>query len=167
MIMGPPALDLLVPAGATGSWLERLASAGATTVDAEAFDVVRIGQGLPWFGPDLSADVIPLEAHLDDWVSITKGCYPGQEVVARIQNLGSVARKLVRLSVPGEVALEPGELAGTGERSDKTAGVLTSVAYDPVDDITRALGYVRRAYWKTGSHVRAGEIELDVFALDG
>ena len=43
--------------------------------------------GVPWFGADLSGDIIPLEALLDDSVSITKGCYPGQEVVARIKNL--------------------------------------------------------------------------------
>jgi folate-binding protein YgfZ len=164
-LSGLPGVDLLVPIGDVEAWLDRLSGAGAARVAPAALDVVRIGNGVPWFGPDLSTDVIPLEAHLDDWVSITKGCYPGQEVVARITNLGQVARKLVGLAAPGHANVEPGELHGTGEQADKAAGSVTSVAYDPCDDVTLALGYARRAFWKDGTGVRAGDVTFTVRSL--
>jgi folate-binding Fe-S cluster repair protein YgfZ len=99
-------------------------------------------------------------------VSVTKGCYPGQEVVARITNLGQVARKLLRLSAPGRVELAPGTaLVGMGERAGQDAGKLTSAAWDPLAERTVALGFLKRAFWPAGSVVRAGDAELTVTEL--
>jgi folate-binding protein YgfZ len=156
-LYGVPGVDLLVDADAADALVDKLVSAGAARVGRAALDVVRVEAGVPWFAEDMADAVIPLEAGLDDHVSITKGCYPGQEVVARIANLGQVARKLVRLSAPGRVAAERGaELTGTGERDGKPAGSLTSVVHDPGADRTLALGYCKRAFWKEGSEVASG-----------
>jgi folate-binding protein YgfZ len=162
---GAPGADLLVAAADAEPLLARLEQAGALRVERPALDVLRIAQGVPWWPADLDA-VIPLEAGLDADVSITKGCYPGQEVVARITNLGQVARKLLRLSAPGRVDLSAGTaLGGTGERAGQDAGKLTSVAWDPLADRTVALGFIKRAFWPAGTLVRAGTVELAVAEL--
>jgi folate-binding protein YgfZ len=162
-LFGVPGADLLVEADAADALVETLVGAGALRVGRAALDVVRVEAGVPWFAEDMADAVIPLEAGLDEHVSITKGCYPGQEVVARIANLGQVARKLVRLSAPGAAPVASGsELLGTGERIGKPAGTLTSVVHDPGSDRTLALGYARRAFWKDGSEVTADGVTFRV-----
>jgi len=163
---GAVGADLLVARSELAALRARLAAAGAVEVERPALEVQRIAAGVPWWPADLGDAVIPLEAGLDADVSITKGCYPGQEVVARIVNLGQVARRLLRLSAPGRAELAASAtLAGTAERAGQEAGKLTSVAWDPVADRTVALGFLRRAFWKDGTLVRAGEVELEVAAL--
>jgi len=167
-LYGAPGFDLALPAAGLDALRSRLVAAGATPIDLETLSVARIEAGVPWFADDLADGVIPLEAGLDADVSITKGCYPGQEVVARISNLGQVARKLVRLSAEwsgGEPpALSAGPLTGTGERAGQEAGKLTSVAHDPTRRRSVALGFVRRAFWEPGTRVAAGQVELTVGA---
>jgi folate-binding protein YgfZ len=163
---GVPGTDLLVPADSEPAFIERLVQAGGRRVGLAALDVERIARGVPWFAPDLSDGVIPLEAGLDEHVSITKGCYPGQEVVARISNLGQVARRLVRLSTPGNHAPATGTpLLGTGEAEGREAGKLTSAAYDPTLGRTLALGYARRAFWTAGTLLAAGGVQWEVAPL--
>ena len=165
-LYGAPGFDLLLPAAARETLRARLVAAGAVPVEPPALQLLRIEQGVPWFAEDLADNVIPLEAGLDEHVSITKGCYPGQEVVARISNLGQVARKLVRLSAewsggaPPELA--PGALTGTAERAGQEAGKLTSFAHDDSRRRTVALGFARRAFWTPGTRVAAGAVELQV-----
>jgi len=163
---GAPGADLLVAMADAEPLLARLAQAGAVRVERPALEAQRIAQGVPWWPADLADAVIPLEAGLDADVSITKGCYPGQEVVARITNLGQVARKLLRLSAPGRLELSAGApLVGTGERAGQDAGKLTSAAWDPLADRTVALGFLKRAFWPAGTVVRAGPVELAVAEL--
>jgi len=165
-LCGAPGVDLALPNEHVGALLERLIGVGARAIGTAALDVERLATGVPWFSSELALGVIPLEAGFDADVSVTKGCYPGQEVVARITNLGQVARKLVRLSAPGRHALAPGALlSGTGERAAQEAGQLTSSAFDPLTQRTLALGFLRRAFWKPGSVVRAGELPLEVAEL--
>jgi len=162
-LAGVDGLDLVPAGGGADALAARLREADVVEAGLEALDVVRVRAGVPWFERDLSGGVIPLEARLDDHVSITKGCYPGQEVVARIQNLGQVSRRLVTLAAEGEAPLEAGtELVGTGELDGKPAGVLTSCVTDPLDGCTRGLGYARRAFWAPGTTLRAGDVELVV-----
>jgi folate-binding protein YgfZ len=165
-LCGAPGADLVVPAAEAGPLLERLAGGGARPIGAAALEVERVAHGVPWFAAELASGVIPLEAGLDADVSVTKGCYPGQEVVARITNLGQVARRLLRLSTPGEHALAAGAaLAGSGERAAQEAGQVTSAAFDPLAGRTLALAFLRRAFWKPGTIVRAGELPLEVAEL--
>ena len=165
-LFGAPGADLLVEAGAADALAARLREGGARAVSGQALRIRRLEQGVPWFAEDLSDGVIPLEAGLDADVSITKGCYPGQEVVARIKNLGQVARRLVALSGAGEHPLTGGAaLVGTGAREGQEAGKVSSGAVDPVARRTLGLGYVRRAFWEPGTVLRAGDAELTVAAL--
>ena len=166
-LFGAPGFDLLLPAAARDPVRERLVAAGAVPAEPAALQIARIEHGVPWFAEDLADGVIPLEAGLDEQVSITKGCYPGQEVVARITNLGQVARKLVRLSAEWRGGqpppLGPGAaLTGTAERAGQEAGKLTSVAHDETRRRTVALGFVRRAFWAPGTPLAAGEVEVRV-----
>lgn len=167
-LAGLPGYDLVVDNTVLDGLLAEFSSGGWGAVSLAALNCIRIEQGVPWFAGDLDGDVIPLEALLHDHVSVTKGCYPGQEVVARITNRGQVARKLVRLVSPDGHTLSPGlELLGTGEFEGKTAGLLTSACIEPTTGTTLALGYVRRMFWKSGTQVTADGHPLTVHSLDG
>ena len=114
---------------------EKLAAVGILSVDEPTFDYLRIEAGLPRFGRELTEDFIPLETGLWDDVSFSKGCYIGQEIIARMDSRGRLAKKMVRFSA--ESPLELGEIRSNG----KKAGTLTSVANSEGGSV--ALGYVR------------------------
>jgi folate-binding protein YgfZ len=111
---------------------ELIDSSVEATVDADAVERLRIEAGVPAWGKELDASILPAEAGLDEThISFTKGCYPGQEPIARLHYRGHVNRRLRVLDVE---AAEPGEdvlLAG------KVVGRVTSA----VPGV--ALGYVR------------------------
>ncbi len=105
--------DLLAPA-AEGSRIEAmLAKAGLVRASDAALEVRRIRRGVPRFPVDLTPDSVPAEAALDDLIDLTKGCFLGQESVAKIRNLGHPA-KLVRAArtdadvLPGAAVLAGG-----------------------------------------------------------
>ena len=79
----------------------RLRAAGATDIDVETAEVTRIEAGRPLFGVDMDEDTIPLEAGIEDRaISLTKGCYVGQEIIIRVlhRGHGRVARRLAGLT---------------------------------------------------------------------
>jgi aminomethyltransferase len=113
-----------------------LKGAGITPVDEPTFDYLRIEAGLPRFGRELTLDYIPLEANLWADVSFTKGCYTGQEIIARMESRGRLAKRLVRLR-----AAEP-VTAGTAITANgREVGKITSAAVGP--EGTVVLGYVK------------------------
>lgn len=114
---------------------EKLSAAGIAQIDEAAFEYLRIEAGLPRFGHELSEDYIPLETGLWNDVSFAKGCYIGQEIIARMESRGKLAKKLVRFSA--ESPLTTGNITSNG----KKAGTLTSVANSENGSV--ALGYVR------------------------
>ena len=121
---------------------------GMREMDADSYEVFRIAAGVPVYGKELGEEVNPLEAGLWEAVSFTKGCYVGQEVVARLNTYEKVKRYLAKLS------FEDGPLpeAGTSLTVEgKDAGKLTSVS--PVAESGRraALGYVRKKYAEPGA----------------
>lgn len=73
----------------------------------DPFEFLRIEQGISKFGVDTSTSTIPLEAGLTDAIDFDKGCFPGQEVLAKIRNLGHPSRQLVRLEVDGAFLIPP------------------------------------------------------------
>ena len=115
--------------------------------------LARIEAGIPRQGQDLDDRTIPLEAEMRDALSEDKGCYPGQEVIARITNLGHPARLLRRLSLEGEHAI-PAEAKLTVE--GREAGCVTSSATWPGLGRTEALGYLKWA----DREAQAAEINL-------
>ena len=90
----------------------------------EELEAIRVRAGVPAVPADCGANEFPQECGLEAWVSYTKGCYLGQEVMARIQSMGSLRRTLRRVS--GSVTV--GQELKTPE--GKTAGVVRSAAGD-------------------------------------
>jgi folate-binding protein YgfZ len=120
-------IDLLCLAAETETLRFALAGRGAIHVSEEAAECVRIERGRPLYGVDLDETVIPQEAGLNERaVSFTKGCYVGQETVARLHYRGKPNRHLrgLRLSAP----YSPGTELLLG---DRTVGRLTSVVESP------------------------------------
>jgi tRNA-modifying protein YgfZ len=116
-----------------------LADAGAVEVSEAAAEIVRVESGRPRFGAEMTDATIPAEAGIDERaVSFTKGCYIGQETVARLHYKGKPNRHLrgLRLERPAK----PGEPIGLGERELGTIGTAcVSPAHGPI-----ALAIVRR-----------------------
>ena len=114
---------------------------GGGTIDAPTLEAWRILEGLPAAGHELTDEHNPLEAGLYGAVSFTKGCYVGQEVVARLNTYDKVARALIRLKLEGGVpAPEPGAAVIHG---GKTIGGVTSAVIPPGHPDAVALAYVK------------------------
>lgn len=133
---------------------KRLRDAGIDELDATAFEALRVAAGQPRFGAELSLDYIPLETGLWDDVSFNKGCYIGQEIIARMESRGKLAKRLVRLQA--DRAVESGaEIVADGKR----AGTVTSAAQTPHGWV--ALGYVKTAVLEANTSLSAGETSLN------
>ncbi len=131
----------------TANELGQLAVVGEH-LDDGSWEVLRIEAGRPRYGLDVDEDRLILEAHLEDAVSLDKGCYLGQEVVARATTRGHINRKLVGLFIDGDGPITPkSRLSGPG-RDD--AGLVTSSGASRRLG-TIALGYVHRTLWEPGT----------------
>jgi folate-binding protein YgfZ len=147
--------DIIGPAGALETVRKRLIELGAVPADQEAYETARIAAGIPRFGADITPDNFPGESEsvLERAVSFGKGCYPGQETVARMRYRGSPNKRLYRFELePGPMELpEVGDEILQGENgpigpisSVDVVGRLTSVAPSPIDGKIHALGYLAR-----------------------
>jgi folate-binding protein YgfZ len=136
-----PGYDLIGPSEAVDHAGEYLAGRGAVPVGTNAYETARVEAGLPRFGADLTPENFPGEAGvLGRAVDFGKGCYPGQETVARMRYRGHPNKTLYRISYSGE-HLAPGTSILQGE---KAVGTTTSVAPSPVDGKNLALCYLSR-----------------------
>ena len=143
----------LIPAA--GSEVEIQPPAGVVSLTADEFEMIRISRGQPAMGAELDESTIPAAAGVvDDSVDFTKGCYVGQELVARIDSRGNnTPTRLVRLDVSAPSSdVQPGaELMSMGG----SVGTVTSVASAPGQkEHAVGLGYIKR-----GTDV-PGEVEL-------
>jgi folate-binding protein YgfZ len=128
-----------------------LVAAGARPCGLEAVEMARVEHGFPVYGRDISERNLPQEVGRDDRaISFVKGCYIGQETVARIDALGHVNRKLVGLKFSGTVVPEP-ELALS--TAGQVVGEVTSAVYSPRLAGPLALGYVRRGHDEPGTQL--------------
>ncbi len=159
--------DLLVSAQAAPVLWNALVAAGARPVGFAAWEVLRIEAGAPRYGADLDETNVVLESGLDEAVSFTKGCYVGQEIIARIHWRGHVAKRLAGLSFDGAVEVEPGAKVVAAE--GKEMGRITSVTFSPRLERTIALAMIRYAYLAPGTEARVvtdqGEHPARVTAL--
>jgi tRNA-modifying protein YgfZ len=117
------------------------ASQGGGPIQADELEAWRILSGLPAPGHELTGEHNPLEAGLRDAVSFSKGCYVGQEVVARLNTYGKVARTLVRLDLPAGAPVPAPGAAVRNERG--TIGAVTSAIRPPGRPAPVALAYVK------------------------
>jgi folate-binding protein YgfZ len=137
---------LLIARDTADAFAKAIADTGAQIADEAAFHQTRTRAGYPWFGIDLNDSNLPQEADRDSVaISFTKGCYLGQETVARLDALGQVQKKLVRWQIVG--ATPP---AGTEVTAgEKVVGRLTSIA--PTEAGAVAIGMARRSHFDAGS----------------
>lgn len=123
---------------------QALVDAGATPVGENAYEVLRIEAAVPRYGLDMDETNVVTETNLDEAVSYTKGCYIGQEIIARIKYRGHVAKKLTGLSFADKVDIASGDVVKSSD--DKDIGRITSATYSPQLKRTLALGYVKYGY---------------------
>ena len=140
--------DLFVPTNALAAVADKLMAAakelGGRACGWSAMETARIEAGLPRFGADMDESNLPPEAGLDARaISYNKGCYIGQEVIARIRTYGQVAKALRGLRLANDITSLPvkGDKLFHG---DKDAGFITSAVHSPRLKACIALGYVRR-----------------------
>jgi folate-binding protein YgfZ len=148
---GLPGYVVFAPMAAMQALGDACLAAGAHAMDGGLAELLRIEGGEPAFLVDVTDETIPLEAGLETTaVSFTKGCFPGQEVLVRIRDRGHgrVARKLVGLTVEGDVTPEHGAIL---RASDKDVGVLTSAVRSEAVGRTIGLGYVHRDHLEPGT----------------
>ena len=152
---GEDGFDLFISReGAARAW-DALADAGGRAVGFAALEVLRVEAGLPRYGIDMDESNVVLEAGLDDAaVSFTKGCYIGQEIIARIHWRGHVAKKLTGLIYDddAEPAPAPGE---TRVRTvdGKEIGRVTSAVLSPRLGRRVALAYIKYDFLRAGTEV--------------
>jgi folate-binding protein YgfZ len=151
--MGLAGYLLFAAAGALPALAQALHGAGAEVLPTGVVESLRIEAGEPAFPVDMGDDTIPTEAGIEGTaVSYLKGCFPGQEVLVRIRDRGhgKIARKLVGLTLDGDVVPAPGSAIVGGERE---IGHVTSAVTSPALGKPIALGYVHRDFVEPGSAV--------------
>jgi folate-binding protein YgfZ len=120
---------------------------GAIPVNRDTVEITRVEAGRPAWHQDMDESTIPLEAGIEDRaISLTKGCYVGQEIIIRVlhRGHGRVARRLVGLRLTaGDVIPNPGDAIRAGDRE---IGAVTSAVFSPAVQTALALGYVHRNF---------------------
>jgi folate-binding protein YgfZ len=151
---GPHGFDLFVPIADAPSIAEKL-SGTIQPVGLDACEISRIENGIPRFGVDMDESNLAPEALRENAISYAKGCYIGQEVIARIRTYGQVAKALRLLRLPDDLANLPvrGEKLFKGERE---IGFITSATVSPKHGHKIALGYVRKEANTPGESLTLG-----------
>jgi folate-binding protein YgfZ len=144
--------DFVVNTDQAGSLWEVLQNAGAKPIGYAALEILRIEAGVPRYGVDMDETNVVTETALDDAVSYTKGCYVGQEIIARIKYRGHVAKKLTGLIFEQPVNVAVGATIHSAD--GKEAGRITSVANSPRLGRTIALAYLKYDYLASGTSVK-------------
>jgi len=162
-VSGEDALQLFAPAGSGAAVAQALLRAGAghglLEAGEEALEVLRIEAGTPRYGRELSEAVLPAEAGLSRAISTTKGCYTGQEIVARMATRGGASHALVGLALEGTSTPAAGAAisAQAAQVGEVTSAALSASAG------AIALAYVRRAHAAPGTALavegRAARVE--------
>ena len=153
-------IDLIVAAAEAGRLRDALLAAGAVEVSPEAVEILRVERGTPRFGAEMGTTTMPAEAGIvEDAVSFTKGCYIGQETVARLHYKGRPNRHLrgLRLSAPAA----PGAALRLGEKEvGQLGGSVVSPAFGPI-----GLAILRREA-EPGSELAVGEDGVTAQVVD-
>jgi len=126
-------------------------SHGLIPVGWEAWNILRIEAGMPWYGIDMDDNNLLPETGLKDRaVSYTKGCYVGQEVIARLHTYGSVSRKCMGLVIEGYAVPEAHDAI---HKDGEVLGEITSACFSPALKQPIAMGYVKRPFYEAGTTV--------------
>lgn len=157
--------DVLMPERRLATWMDRMQQAGAVWLDEGSLESLRIEAGIPRFGREITEENLAQEIGRDSQaISFAKGCYIGQETVARLDALGHVNKLLRGIALPADAPVEAGAEVRSGE---KVIGKVGSIA----DGLTRrqALAVLRLQGGMPGDRVmvvgRLGLVEGSVVDL--
>ena len=151
---GHPGFDIVMRAeGAEALWDAAL-GLGATPVGRQALEALRIEARVPRWGAEFTEDNNPLEAGLLGEVCWTKGCYTGQEVVARLYNYHRIQRFMVALELPAEAEIPAGAVLMAEGAS---VGRVTSASPIAHDGAQAALASIRSGHAGVGTRLHVGE----------
>ncbi|MCS6776704.1 MAG: glycine cleavage T C-terminal barrel domain-containing protein [Chloroherpetonaceae bacterium] len=163
---GSGGVDLYVPVAEFEVWVRLLEARQVPRIDAEVQNVLRVEAGIPKYGAELDPRVIALEANIGPThISLTKGCYVGQEIMARIDARGHTNRALTGLLIKSSTLPQPEDrLFFMEEGSERETGRITSViACSPATQgLPVALGYVRHEHRTPGTLLEARNEERRV-----
>ncbi len=149
---------LILERNAQAEVWQALLNAGVVPLSEETYQVLRVEAGQPEFGRELGDEYIPLEANLWNDVSFKKGCYTGQEIIARMESRQKLAKRLVGLRFD-----EPLALPASLWFDDHEVGVVTSVVYSPMSGWI-GLGYLKAIGGDEGQVVQSRSGERTVSA---
>jgi tRNA-modifying protein YgfZ len=125
-------------------------------VDSAAAEVMRIEQGIPRWGRELTDQIIPIEANLEERaVDYEKGCYIGQEVISRIKMSGQTNKRLRGLISLDDIPLQPGMRLISMTKKSKEVGWITSATRSGNIEQEIALAYVKRGFNNPGATLSA------------
>ncbi len=149
-MVGHPRFDVVTtPADGPALW-SALAGAGAVPMGQDALEVLKVERGEPWYGTEMGDAYNPLETGLWGSISFTKGCYIGQEVIARLDTYQKIQRHLVSLDISPDAAVEQGAKL---TREGRQVGHVTSVARVPTTGRTISMAYVRKEAAAVGTRL--------------
>ena len=134
---------------------------GAEPVGLTALNSLRIEAGIPRYGVELGDSIFPGEAELEGAISYEKGCYIGQEIVARMKYRGHPNRLLRGFELASDIPPQSGDRLFDG---DKEIGWIASAVISPTLGKTIGMGYVRTAFTDEGSEVKVETAEGQVNA---
>ncbi len=146
-------VEILMPNEAMGETWNQLwetgQAVGLRAFGTEARESLRIEAGIPKLGPDLNERIVPPEANLEGKAfSLSKGCYPGQEVVARMDTYGTVKRRLVGLVIDSETIPSPDAKVFS---NDREVGWVSSAIHSPTLNKTLAFAFPLRDFTAPGT----------------
>src|SRR5436305_11575058 len=151
-----PGWDIWVEVAQHGALLQEL-SLRWTLRDSDAAEVMRIEQGIPRWGRELTSEIIPIDANLEQrTIDYPKGCYIGQEVISRIKMSGQTNKRLCGLISVDDIPLQPGMKLVPPSAPAKEVGWITSTARSETIGKEIALGYVKRGFNGAGTKLATG-----------
>jgi folate-binding protein YgfZ len=141
------------------------------TVDEEMLEVIRIEAAVPKWGADMDETTIPNEAGLEaSAINYEKGCYIGQETIARIKTYGHVNRRLVQIVIGSQAGTPVPPAPSHGDKiyaSDRDVGQVTSAVFSSRLGKPLALGYVRREFATAGTKLMCNNEPMEVLRVCG
>ncbi len=149
IVLSPEDLDAVADA---------LARAGIIAINEDSYQTARICAAIPEYGREMGDAYNPLEAGLIGGVDFEKGCYIGQEVIARLDTYNKVQKRLVTLRLPEGAGEGSWDVSGaTLHHEGRDVGVVTSAARNPSTGEVTGLGYARSAHASVGALLEIGE----------
>lgn len=166
---GPEGYSLDAGPGRADALWAQLVEAGARPTGRVVADILRVEACRALAGEDIDENVYPQEARLEEAFSLSKGCYPGQEVVAKIDTYGGLNKRLYALRVShSDPVLRGAKLQRWSEERNqwRELGMVTSWAYSFQHDSGQVLAYVKRRHQDPGTVFRLDDGPAEATLLD-